>query len=79
MQDNDPVLAAQTLFQPQQPPTPTQPTVWQKGDCLLVLTAGGAGLGGAIGQFPGAILGGILAAIFAWFTPPEPGEQVTER
>jgi hypothetical protein len=31
------------------------------------MMAGGAALGGAIGQIPGAIVGGVLAATYGWY------------
>jgi len=51
--------------------------LWQRGDRIIALTAGGAALGGTLGQIPGAIAGGLLAAAFAWFSnaPKKPAER----
>jgi hypothetical protein len=40
---------------------------WDKTDRIAVMTAGGAALGGAIAQLPGAIIGGIVAAGYGWY------------
>jgi hypothetical protein len=40
-------------------------TIWERGNKFLVLVAGGASLGGLLGQFPGMIAGGTIAAIYA--------------
>ncbi len=45
--------------------TPAQ--FWDKTDRIAVMTAGGAALGGAIAQLPGAIIGGIVAAGYGWY------------
>lgn len=41
---------------------------WEKGDRVVAIIAGGAFLGGTIGQVPGAIVGAIIAAIYGWYT-----------
>ncbi|GAP97760.1 hypothetical protein [Leptolyngbya sp. NIES-2104] len=41
---------------------------WEKGDRIVTIIAGGAFLGGTIGQVPGAIIGSVLAAIYGWYT-----------
>jgi hypothetical protein len=40
---------------------------WDKTDRIAVMMAGGAALGGVIGQIPGAIVGGVLAATYGWY------------
>ncbi|MGG6263266.1 hypothetical protein ACQ4M3_39715 [Leptolyngbya sp. AN03gr2] len=45
-----------------------QPDFWEKGDRVIAIVAGGAGIGGMIGQIPGALIGGTLAAIFGVYT-----------
>ncbi len=40
---------------------------WGKTDRLAVMTAGGIALGAAIGQLPGAIFGGFIAAGYGWY------------
>lgn len=40
---------------------------WHKADRLAVMIAGGAALGSAIAQLPGAIVGGFLAAGYGWY------------
>ena len=45
--------------------TPAQ--FWDKTDRIAVMTAGGAALGGAIAQLPGAIIGGFIAAGYGWY------------
>jgi hypothetical protein len=37
-----------------------------RGDRVVTLASGGAFLGGLIAQIPGAIIGGLLAGIYAW-------------
>jgi ABC-type glucose/galactose transport system permease subunit len=46
-----------------------QPTTefWAKADRLAVIIVGGAALGSAIGQIPGALVGGILATVYGWY------------
>lgn len=41
---------------------------WEKGDRVVAIIAGGAFLGGTLGQVPGAIVGAVLAAIYGWYT-----------
>jgi hypothetical protein len=45
-----------------------QTDFWQRGDRIIALASGGAFLGVLVGQIPGAIVGGLLAAFYAWFT-----------
>lgn len=42
-------------------------TFWDKSDRLVVMIAGGAALGTAIAQLPGALVGAILAAGYGWY------------
>jgi hypothetical protein len=49
---------------------------WDKADRTAVIIAGGAALGGAIAQLPGAIIGGTLAAVYGWYISFSPTESV---
>jgi hypothetical protein len=40
---------------------------WEKADRIAIMSAGGAALGSAIAQLPGAIAGGIMAAGYGWY------------
>ncbi len=42
----------------------------QRGDRVVTLVSGGAFLGVLIAQIPGAIIGGILAGVYAWISFP---------
>lgn len=46
----------------------TKADFWEKGDRVVAIIAGGAFLGGTLGQVPGAIVGAVLAAIYGWYT-----------
>ncbi|MEH2039865.1 hypothetical protein [Nostoc sp.] len=48
-----------------------QADFWKRGDRVMALASGGAFLGVLLAQIPGAIIGGLLAAIYAWFTDPQ--------
>lgn len=48
-----------------------QADFWKRGDRVMALASGGAFLGVLLAQIPGAIIGGLLAAIYAWFTAPQ--------
>ncbi|MEH1971089.1 hypothetical protein [Nostoc sp.] len=39
---------------------------WRKGDQILALGSGGAFLGVLIGGTPGAVIGGLIASIYAY-------------
>lgn len=41
---------------------------WERGDRVIALGSGGAFLGALIAQLPGAVIGGVIATLFAWFT-----------
>jgi hypothetical protein len=43
---------------------------WERGNRVVTLASGGAFLGVLLAQLPGAILGGLLVAIYAWFSAP---------
>lgn len=49
----------------------TQIDFWKRGDRVIALASGGAFLGVLLAQIPGAIIGGFLAALYAWFTAPQ--------
>jgi hypothetical protein len=42
----------------------------ERGDRVVTLASGGAFLGVLIAQIPGAIIGGLLVGIYAWFSAP---------
>jgi hypothetical protein len=42
----------------------------ERGDRVVTLASGGAFLGVLIAQIPGAIIGGLLAGIYAWISSP---------
>ncbi len=48
-----------------------QADFWKRGDRVMALASGGAFLGVLLAQIPGAIIGGLLAVIYAWFTDPQ--------
>lgn len=50
----------------QESPLSSNPRSWDKADRVAVVIAGGAALGGAIAQIPGAIIGATLAAVYGW-------------
>lgn len=41
---------------------------WNQGDRIVALVSGGAFLGVLLAQIPGAIIGGLLAGVYAWYT-----------
>lgn len=45
--------------------------IWQLGDKIIVFAGGGAFLGALIAQLPGAVIGGIMASIYAILVKPE--------
>jgi hypothetical protein len=78
--DNNPIVAAREYVKPLKAPAtiaPARSNFWERGDRVIAMTAGGAALGGAIGQIPGAIAGGILAAVFGWLTYTKPATKGT--
>jgi hypothetical protein len=66
----------QLLNNPEAMPTDQQassqqsirPDFWKRGDRVVTLASGGAFLGVLLAQIPGAIIGGLAAALYAWFT-----------
>jgi hypothetical protein len=58
---------------------PTSANFWGKADRIVVMMAGGAALGGAIGLIPGALIGATLAASYGWyisFAKPHPAQNL---
>jgi hypothetical protein len=51
----------------QQTVQPTSAQFWDKADRIVVMTIGGASIGGAIGLIPGAIAGATVAALYGWY------------
>jgi hypothetical protein len=43
---------------------------WERGNRIVALASGGAFLGVLLAQLPGAILCGLLVAVYAWFSAP---------
>jgi hypothetical protein len=60
------VTAAKTITH-QQTVQPTSARFWDKADRIVVMTIGGASIGGAIGLIPGAIAGATVAALYGWY------------
>lgn len=48
-----------------------KPNFWERGNRVVQLASGGAFLGVLLAQIPGAIVGGVSVAVYAWFTTPE--------
>jgi hypothetical protein len=44
---------------------------WERGNRVVSLASGGIFLGVLLAQLPGAIVGGVLVALYAWFTAPQ--------
>jgi hypothetical protein len=51
-----------------------KPNFWERGNRVVILASGGAFLGVLLAQLPGAIVGWIVIAIYAWFTTPNQRE-----
>ncbi len=66
----DLVTAAQAVVKPPQKSNTAKPgsEFWERGDRVIALGSGGAFLGALLAQVPGAVVGGVLATLFAWFT-----------
>jgi hypothetical protein len=43
---------------------------WERGNRVVALATGGAFFGVLLAQLPGAIIGGVLVALYAWFSAP---------
>lgn len=56
-----------TLFPDTPDSTTAQADFWAKSDRIAVMVAGGAFLGGAIAQIPGALIGSLLAGSYGWY------------
>ncbi len=54
-------------------------TVWDRIERSLVLMIGGVFIGGSLAQIPGAIIVGIIAAIYGWCVAIEPNKAVRNR
>ncbi|WP_448599544.1 hypothetical protein [Thermoleptolyngbya sp.] len=66
----DLVTAAQAVVKPLQRSNTakSRSEFWERGDRVIALGSGGAFLGALLAQVPGAVVGGVLATLFAWFT-----------
>lgn len=42
--------------------------MWKRGDRVVSLGSGGAFMGVLIAGIPGAIIGGLLCSVYAWFS-----------
>jgi uncharacterized protein YdiU (UPF0061 family) len=51
----------------QQTAQPTSARFWDKTDRIVMMTIGGASIGGAIAQIPGALAGATVAAVYGWY------------
>ena len=60
------VSTAKQVLQAQQPKS-KQGEFWDRADRTVVIIAGGGAIGGAIAQIPGAIIGALVAAAYAWY------------
>jgi hypothetical protein len=60
-------VAAARKITHQQTVQPTPARFWDKADRIVVMTIGGASIGGAIGLIPGAIAGATVAALYGWY------------
>lgn len=69
------ILTSAQAFESQSLPHSFSETIWERGNKLLVFVAGGASLGGLLGQLPGAIIGGAIAAIYTIFTQPREADH----
>jgi hypothetical protein len=58
--------AKQVLAVPRSPATKSDP-LWEKLNRIAVMTIGGASLGAAIAQLPGAIIFGLSALLYGWY------------
>ena len=52
---------------------------FKRGNRVISLASGGAFLGVLVAQIPGAIVGFILAAIFAWFYNPQKNQEDSQN
>lgn len=50
-----------------QPSTTTEKKSWENADRIAIMITGGASIGAAIAQLPGAIIGGLSAAVYGWY------------
>lgn len=48
--------------------TSKQSDFWERGNFIVTMASGGIFLGVLLAQVPGAIIGGLLAILFAWFS-----------
>ncbi|MGB3293277.1 MAG: hypothetical protein WBB01_09850 [Phormidesmis sp.] len=60
------VSTAKQILQTQ-PSNPTKNKGWANADRIAIMITGGASIGAAIAQLPGAIIGGLSAAVYGWY------------
>ena len=60
------VATAKQVLQAQRS-KPTKSKFWDRTESVVVVAIGGAALGGAIAQLPGALIGLFLATLFGWY------------
>jgi hypothetical protein len=65
----NPIETAKWLLRQRETASQETSDQWERGRSVLVMIAGGTYIGSMIAQVPGAIVGGILGAAFAWFYP----------
>jgi hypothetical protein len=65
---DQPITSARQWVEPiQSAPTAKPADLWEKGDRIMIMAAGGAFVGGCIAQIPGAIVGSLITATYGWY------------
>jgi hypothetical protein len=65
---DQPIMSARQWVEPSQTaPTAKPADLWEKGDRLMVMAAGGAFVGGCIAQIPGAIVGSLITGAYGCY------------
>ncbi|MGB3297836.1 MAG: hypothetical protein WBA76_06170 [Phormidesmis sp.] len=61
------VFTAKQIWQLQQRSKTQKSSFWDQADRIFIMVIGGIAIGGAIATLPGAIIGGVSAAIYGWW------------